>query len=241
MRRFWILGLLAVLGGCGRYFAGPLRPAAQQASSVEVNDDGSVTFALNRLEISLQPMSDAQLNRQFASVSAQGAASTNPYTFGNWTPPGARWTPPRFAVFRLKVSNYEYPKVLIDPLEITLTTANQRRYQAFSFAQLYEYHQAYWQGRTGRGREEFKDRTELLRRTLYQADMVFSGQESEGFVVFPVMPDDVKALQVRIAGIAVRFNYTDQPSETAEISFSFEREVFHGKQPPPQLVQNSNP
>lgn len=237
MRRLWILGLLAVLGGCGRYFAGPLRPAAQQASSVEVNDDGSATFALNRLEISLQPMSDAQLNRQFASVSAQGAASTNPYTFGNWTPPGARWTPPRFAVFRLKVSNYEYPKVRIDPLQITLTTANQRRYQAFSFAQLYEYHQAYWQGRTGQGREQFKDRTELLRRTLYKADMVFSGQESEGFVVFPVLPDDVKGLQIHIADIAVRFNYADQPSETTDISFSFEREVFQGKQPPPQLVQ----
>ena len=237
MRRFWILGLLAALGGCGRYFAGPLRPTAQQASSVEVNDDGSVTYALNRLSISLQPMSDAQLNRQFASISTQGATSTNPYTFGNWKPRGERLTPPRFAVFRLKVSNYEYPKVLIDPLKITLTTANQRRYQAFSFAQLYEYHQAYWQGRTGQGREQFKDRTELLRRTLYKGDMVFSGQESEGYVVFPLLPDDVKALQVHIAGIAVRFNYTDQPSETADISFSFEREVTHGMQPPSELVQ----
>lgn len=237
MRRLWILGLLAALGGCGRYFAGPLRPAPQQAPSVEVNDDGSVTFALNRLEISLQPMSDAQLNRQFASASAQGASSTNPYTFGNWTPPGDQWTPPRFAVFRLKVSNYEYPKVRIDPFQITLITANQRHYRAFSFAQLYEYHQAYWQGRTGQGREQFKDRTELLRRTLFKADMVFSGQESEGFVVFPVLPDDVKALQVHVADIAVRFDYTDQPSQTTDISFSFEREVFRGKQPPPQLAR----
>ena len=237
MRRFWILGLLAALEGCGRYFAGPLHPSAQQASSVEVNDDGSVTYSLNRLSISLQPMSDAQLNRQFANISAQGAASTNPYTFGNWQPRGERLTPARFAVFRLKVSNYEYPKVLIDPLKITLTTANQRRYEALSFAQLYEYHQAYWQGRTGQGREQFKDRTELLRRTLYKGDMVFSGQESEGYVVFPVLPDDVKALQVHIADIAVRFNYTEQPSETANISFSFEREVAHAMQPPPDLVQ----
>ena len=182
-------------------------------------------------------MSDAQLNRQFANTSTQGAASTNPYTFGNWKPRGERLTPSRFAVFRLKVSNYEYPKVLIDPLKISLTTANQRHYQALSFAQLYEYHQAYWQGRTGQGREQFKDRTELLRRTLYKGDMVFSGQESEGYVVFPVLPDDVKALQVHIADIAVRFNYTDQPSETASIDFSFEREVFPGMQPPPELVQ----
>jgi hypothetical protein len=237
MRRLLILGLLALLGGCGRYFAGPLRPVAQQAPSVEISDDGSATFALNRLEISLQPMSDAQLNRQFASVSNQGAASTNPYTFGNWIPPGERWTPPRFTVFRLKVSNYEYPKVRIDPLQITLTTANQRRYRVFSFAQLYEYHQAYWQGRTGQGREQFKDRTELLRRTLYKADMVFSGQESEGFVVFPVLPDDVTRLQVHLAQVAVRFSYTDQPSETIDVDFAFEREVFQGMQPPPQLVQ----
>ncbi|MBM3279345.1 MAG: hypothetical protein FJY95_14890 [Candidatus Handelsmanbacteria bacterium] len=237
MRRFWLLGLLAALGGCGRYFAGPLHPSPQQAASVETNDDGSLTYALNRLEISLQPMSDAQLNRQFASVSAQGAASTNPYTFGNWTPPGERWTPPRFTVFRLVVSNYEYPKVLIDPLQISITTANQRHYQALSFAQLYEYHQAYWQGRTGQGREQFKGRTELVRRTLYKDEVVFSGQESEGFVVFPVLPDDVVSLQVHLAQIAVRFNYAGQPSETTSIDFAFEREVFRGNQPPPQLVQ----
>jgi predicted small lipoprotein YifL len=237
MRWIWILAVLAGLGGCGRYFAGPLRPAAQQAADVEINDDGSLTFALNRLEISLQPMSDAQLNRQFASVSAQGAASTNPYTFGNWTPPGEHWTPPRFAVFRLVVNNYEYPKVRIDPLKISLTTTTQRHYQAFSFAQLYEYHQSYWQGRTGQGREQFKDRTELLRRTLYRDNMVFSGQESEGFVVFPVLPADVKALKIHLADIALRFNYADQPAETIAIDFAFEREVFPGKQPPPHLAQ----
>lgn len=237
MRRLWLLAGLLTLGGCGRYFAGPLRPTAQQAPSTQVNDDGSITFTLNRLEISLQPMTDAQLNRQFASASAQEAASTNPYTFGNWQPASDPWTPPRFAVFRLKVSNYEYPKILIDPLRISIITANHRHYQSFSFGQLYEYYQAYWLGRTGQGREQFKDRTELLRRTLYKADMVFSGQMTEGFVVFPALADDVKQLQVLLEGIVLRFNYADQPAETTRISFSFEREVFRGYQPPPELVQ----
>lgn len=202
-----------------------------------VNDDGSVTYTLDRLAITLQPMTDAQLNRQFAGVSDLGGESTNPYTFGNWKRAGDQWTPPRFTVFLLTVSNYQYPKVLVDPLKASITTANNRRYEAFSFAQLEEYYRAYWLGRTGQGRDRFEDRTDLLRRTLYSNAMVFSGQEASGYLAFPALHDDVEKIQVHVEDIALRFNYAGQPVESVDITVSFEREVFRGYQPPPELVQ----
>lgn len=237
MRRLWIFGILLTLTACGRYFAGPLRPLDQQETGMSVNDDGSVTYTLERLEITLQPMTDAQLNRQFASVSEQGAESTNPYTFGNWKPLGEDWTPPRFTVFMLAVSNYQYPKVQIDPLKATITTANNRQYQAFSYAQLDEYYRAYWLGRSGRGRRLFESRTDLLRRTLFNKDMIFSGQEKKGYLVFPVLHDDVREIQVHLEDIVLRFNVADQPVETIDLTFSFNRDVFRGKHPPAELVQ----
>jgi hypothetical protein len=120
---------------------------------------------------------------------------------------------------------------------MSITTANNRHYTALSFAQLHEYFHAYWLGRTGRGRSQFQSRTDLLRRTLYRADMVFSGQDKQGFVLFPVLDDDVRKIQVHVDGIVLRFNYAEQPVEDIDLTFSFEREVFRGYQPPPELVQ----
>lgn len=236
MYRLCMVGVLLVLCGCGRYFAGPLRPADQQQLQMTINDDGSVTYALERLEIILQPVTDAQLNRQFAAVSQEGAESTNPYTFGNWTPPGEDWTPRRFTVFRLRVSNYQFPKVMLDPERMEISTSSGREYEAMTYAQLDEYYRAYWLGRTGAGRERFEARTDLLNRTLYPAEPVFSGQDAEGYVVFPVLDDDVTDIAVRIPDIAVRFNYADEPVETLDLTFNFEREVFRGYEPPPQLA-----
>ncbi len=227
----WLLPAVLLLSACGRYFPGPLEPAGRQAEGMSVNDDGSVTYHLDRLEITLKPMTDAQLNRQFAPVSQGGAASLNPYTFGDWTAPGDDWTPPRFTVFRLQIGNYQFPKVLLDPLKTYITTGNNRTYGPVTYAQLYDYFRTYWQGRTGRGRSDFRARTDILKRTLYPGDILFSGLEKEGFLVFPVLHDDVTDIRVFIENIAVRFNYQEIPVETIDLSFSFVREVHRGFTP----------
>ena len=227
--------LLVVLSACGRYFPDPLQPAAKQAEGMSINDDGSITYELDRLSINLKPMTDAELNRLTVS---SGDLSLNPYTFGDWVAPGDEWTPPRFTVFRLKVNNYQFPKIKIDPLKIRIDAANTRQYGSLSYSQLYNYYRAHWQGRTGQGREDFQNRTDMLRRTMYSETIVFSGREEQGFLLFPVLDDDVRKIQVHIEDIALRFDYTDAPAETIDLSFSFQRDISQGYTPASAVRRN---
>lgn len=94
---------LLVLAGCLsqvglRRFATLPEPVPQQDEAMTVLDDGTIVYAKDRLEVSLQVLDDGFLNRQFAANSRKGAESTNPYTYGNWKPWGQDWTPARFTV-----------------------------------------------------------------------------------------------------------------------------------------------
>ena len=235
MSRLWLAGFALALG-CGRYFSGPLHPVEEQAADMRIDDDGSVTYLRERLEISLQAMTDEQLNRQFAAHSTKGGESTNPYTYGDWKPLGETWTPQRFTVFRVKVSNYAYPKVQLDPYQATIATANNRHYKSLRLDELSEYYRAYALGLTGNAWERFKERTDILRRTLYPGEILFSGQEKEGYIVFPPLDDDVEELAVTLKGIVLRFNYANEPTETVDLTYSFVREVVRGMHPPAALA-----
>lgn len=219
--------LFLLLAACGRYFHTPLQPSNRQAEGMTVNDDGSITYALDRLSIELKPMTDEELNRLAPGVDL----SHNPYTFGDWTAAGDEWTPPRFTVFRLKVNNYQYPKVKIDPLNAHITAANTRQYAVLSYGELYQYFRSYWLGRTGQGRKTFQARTDALKRTLYSGALVFSGSEEQGYLVFPVLDDDVQAIQVHLENIVLRFDYADAPVEAIDLSFSFQRDILQGRDP----------
>jgi hypothetical protein len=226
---------LLLLCGCGRYFPGPLRPAEQQGASMQVNDDGSITHTRGRLAVSLRAMTDDQLNRQFPKISAAGGKSTNPYTYGDWTPMGEHWAPSRFTVFWLKISNYEYPKVQLDPATATILTTNERHYRSLRLDELSEYYRAYALGLAGNAWARFREQTDILRRTLYADAPLFSGQETEGFLAFPPLDDDVVQLTVTLPDLAVRFNYADEPIETLDLDFFFTRNVVRGMQPPAEL------
>ena len=67
---------LSLVAGCGHYVVpGKFEPAevTQQQSAegtqMQVQDDGTVTFVQNRLEVSVRPMTDEELNRQYPSQS----------------------------------------------------------------------------------------------------------------------------------------------------------------------------
>lgn len=215
-----------VLAGCGYYhYAGPLRPQVQQQEAMAVADDGSVTFVRDRLELRLKPMQDEELNRLFAAHSGAGMQSTNPYTFGDakfWEEPRER---ARFTVFRLSVKNYAYPKVKIDPTRIALKADNRREYWSLSLQQLDTYYRAYALGYRGNEYSRYQERMDLLRRTMFKSDEIFSGQEMEGFVVFPALHPDVRQVRVVIRDVVLRFDFRNEPVETIALEYGFSRDT----------------
>lgn len=220
--------------GCGRYFSGPIRPMPedQQRLHMIVKDDGTVTYVYERLEIGLRPMSDEELNRALAPYSQASARSTNPYTYGNWKPMGEDWTPQRFTVFLLKVKNYSYPKIRVNPYEAELRSESGRVYQPLTLLHLSEYYRSYALGWAGDLYERFGETKDILNRTLYKGDMVFSGQENEGYIVFPKLDPDVTRFQVVLEDITLRFDYKNEPVETLQLTFQFQRSVYRGYHPP---------
>ena len=173
----------------------------QQNEEFNVGDDRSITFVKGRLEVSLQPITAEMLNRQFEVHSTSPAgfyrdnpyqAPVNPYTYGDWKPSGEEQAPARFAVFLLKIKNYAYPKVRVDPALIEISAPNGRRYQSLSRTALIEYYWPYAIAYAGNTYQPFKEREGILRKTLFNDDMIFSGQEKSGFVVFPALDDDVE-------------------------------------------------
>ena len=237
LRYFTPLLLVGLLfSGCSyRYYAEDLKPMseAEQGANKTVADDGTVSYTQARLEISLRPMTDAELNRQFSAYSNEGADSQNPYTFGNSTYFRTGDTPQRFTVFRIYVSNYEYPKVYLDPKKVYITTPNGRKYYALRFEQLSIYYRRYVGSGSG-GNEPgmpsnamftWKEREGILRRTMFPDEEVFSAQENEGYVIFKPLAADVEELTVHIPDVVVRFDYKGDPIEDVDVEMHFAREI----------------
>ena len=244
--------LLAVVGmglflSCGykigyKHFAGPIIPIAEQKPEFEVGDDQSITFHQDRLEVKMRPLTDEMLNRQFAnhSTTREGfyqnpsVSLTNPYTYGDWRPLGKERSPKRFLVLQLSVKNYAFPKVRVQPSRIHIVAPNGRSYGALSLAALLEYYWPHAVGYAGITHRYFQEREDILRQTLFPEKMIFSGQEIEGYVVFPTLEYDVEEFTVWIDEMALRFNYRDEPVETVDIPFSFRREVYLARHPRPE-------
>ncbi|MSR81629.1 MAG: hypothetical protein EXS58_01725 [Candidatus Latescibacteria bacterium] len=225
-----------------RHFAGPIVPASGAIEEKEyvVGDDRSITFLRDRLEVTLVPLTAEVLNRQFSteSTTPKGfrqpnpyAIAHNPYTYGDWKPPGEEQAPERFTVFLLRVKNYAYPKVKIDPANTAIIAPNGRRYQTLSLAALVEYYLPYAIAYAGNSRAKVTARRDLLRKTLYDADFVFSGQEKEGYLVFPALDRDTAEFEVRINEMTLRFDYKGEPVDTVDIPYKFQREVYMARRP----------
>ncbi len=222
-----LLSLLAVFShGCGYYYyAGDLRPEEKQGEAMSIADDGTVTFSQDRFEVRLKPMTDDELNRQFPSHSNAGPKSTNPFTFGNTKFWGDDQQKRRFTVFRLSVKNYAYPKVKIDPSQIVLKASNKREYWSLGFDQMDTYYRAYAIGYRGNEYDRYQERRDLLRRTMFENEEIFSGQESDGFVIFEVLDHDVSKITVEVHDIITRFDFRNEPVETIDLMYDFVRDI----------------
>ena len=238
-QRISILAAVALLLGCGHYLIPgrfqPLEVAQQQTdiqgSSMKILDDGTVTFVQNRLEVSVRPMTDEEINRQFPaeSTNASGPADelpSNPFTYGNWIDPRTGKAPQRLSIFKITVKNYEYPKVKFDPLMVTVESANGRRYYPWGGYDVEEYFRRFPIAFNGLGWVRYDARKDIYSRTKYPDDeFCFSGQEVEGYVVFSKIHDDVSEIAVEIPEFGLRYNFRNEPIETIDLHFRFKRDI----------------
>ena len=96
---------------------------------------------------------------------------------------------------------------------------------------LEDYFSPYLRSYAGNQRQQFEATTDLLKSTVYPPDMVFSGQEEEGYIVFPVLHKDVSNFTVNVPDMAVRFDYKGEPVETIDLAFKFQREIYYALHP----------
>lgn len=239
----YLLLFTVLLAACGhklgyRHFAEPILPIGtpERPNEFVIGDDHSITFIKDRLEVSLIPMTVDMLNRQFSEYSYQPKGfyqpspyeqPTNPYTYGDWKPLWEEEMPERFTIFLVKVKNYSYPKVWLNPYTIEIVAPNGRRYPTFNQSSLNEYFSIYAIGYAGNTFMPYRERRDVLLRTLYPSDeMIFSGQEREGFIVLAPLHYDVEEFEIVIKNMVLRFDYKNQPLETIDISYRFGRDVY---------------
>ena len=121
----------------------------------------------------------------------------------------------------------------LDPYSIEISVPNGRRYQAFTRLALDEYFSTYARGYAGNTFLPFRERRDVLLRTMYPEDeMIFSGQEREGFIAFAPLASDVEEFELRIEDLVLRFDYRNQPVEKIDIADPFTREVYLAKHRP---------
>ena len=60
---------------------------------------------------------------------------------------------------------------------------------------------------------------------MLKNEEIFSGQEAEGFVVFPALHPDVSDIEVQVHDVVLRFDFRNEPVETTNISYNFIREI----------------
>ena len=237
LTRGFLLICLATAVGCGHYLVPerfqPLDADDQQApdgTKLDVLDDGTVTFARGRLEVSVRPMQDEELNRQFPRLSKSTSPSdplpSNPFTFGDWEDPRTGRPPQRFSIFLVTVKNYEFPKVKLDPMKIVIQSTNGREYFPWGSYDFEELFRRYALAFNGQGYQRYSERKELIQRTAYPDDeFCFSGQEVQGYVIFPKIHDDVDEITLHIIDLVNRYDYRGGPLESIDISYRFNREL----------------
>ena len=230
---------MATGNGCGHYLIPehfkPLTVADQQTlyddATMDVFDDGTVTFSKSRLAVSVRPMQDEELNRAFPGMSVDAIPSdplpSNPFTFGGWEDPHTGRPPQRFTVFLITVKNYEFPKVKLDPMKIVIESTNGRVYFPWGLHDFEEMFRRHALAFNGQGYERYTARKEVIRRTAYPYDdFCFSGQAVKGYVIFPKINDDVEEITLRIVDLAYSYDFRDEPLERVDINYRFKRKLL---------------
>lgn len=198
-----------------------------------LREDGTISYQEEGLRIDVRSLSDEDLNRRFPEDSSQGKYSTNPYTYGDWIDPDQGYIPKRFTVFEVSVYNYTHAKVELDPIAVVLRTDRQETLHSYGISLLSSPHgkslERYYRSRRGQSGNEyyrFDFRMGVLRSTYYgQDELIFKGENYNGFIVFDPLHPDVKKVRFLIRDFVHKFDGFGRPLATKDLPFDFLQNV----------------
>jgi|TARA_B100000686_G_C16652253_1_gene896221 hypothetical protein len=230
-----IAGLaVLVLGACSvtlpqiKYSSTLAASAQAESADIEQNETGAA-YVIEGLRVQVEPLTDERLNTLFPSDSERGRFSTNPYTYGNWVDPLLGYTPVRFTVFRITITNDIYAKVLLDPLKAVLhtnrgETLNSYGIPSWSPHNSFERYYRALRGQSGNEFYRFDLRMGNVRSTAYLEDTrVFKGESYGGLIAFDPLAEDVTQVRLVLKDFVLRFDASGQPLEEVDVTMDFDR------------------
>jgi hypothetical protein len=167
----------------------------------------------------------------FPEDSSDGPFSTNPYTYGDWLDPLLGHTPNRFTVFRVTVRNDIYAKVLLDPIAALLNTDRGEVLHSFGIPSYspnrsFERYYRGIRGQSGNEFYRFDTRMVNVRSSAFLEDTkVFKGESYSGLLTFSPLEEEVERVQLVLEDFVLKFDASDQPLETVDIFFDFDRTI----------------
>ncbi len=211
-----------------------LAASAVPTADVEPNETGAV-YSIEGLRVQVEPFTDERLNSLFPSDSKRGRFSTNPYTYGDWVNPLVGYTPVRFTVFRVSITNDIYAKVLLDPLQAVLLTdrgeaLNSYGIPSWSPHNSFERYYRALRGQSGNEFYRFDLRMGNVRSSAYlEGQRVFKGESYSGLIAFDPLPEDVTQVRLVLQDFVLRFDASGQPLEAVDITMDFDRTLEVGE------------
>lgn len=209
-----------------------LTPQQDVGEGYAVEEDGTVSYAVEGMRIDVKQMTDRELNEMFPDISAQGAYSHNPYTYGDHLDPVLGYVPNRFTVFRVTIHNHSFAKVELQPLRSLLTTNRQGEllepYGVLSGSapKSFESYYRALRGPSGNEYYRFDMRMGIVRTNNYAIDeKIFKGESYAGFIVFDPLDDEVENVRLLLRDFVLKFNAFGKPLQTTDVEFGFDRKV----------------
>lgn len=188
--------------------------------------DSTAVFQQEGFRLKVRLLSDAQLNQEYARYTFR-EPNLNPFTYGRDRDLDLGYTPPRFTVLQVTVFNQSFPKVQIDPAQITLRTDRGEVLEYWDVLKRNAKHnfEAYYMDRRGEGGNEeyyYSQRLGVVREALFRRHTwVYKGDTYSGKVAFAPLHRDVKEVVVQVKGLVLRVDAFDRPKETVEAEFRF--------------------
>lgn len=223
---------LSLLSGCLRLppdlvYQVRATPAELQAPAYYLDpQDSTAVFQQEGFRLKLRLLSDAHLNQEYARYTFR-EPNLNPFTYGRDRDLDLGYTPPRFTVLQVAVFNQSFPKVQIDPAQITLRTDRGEVLEYWDVLKRDARHsfEAYYMDRRGEGGNEeyyYSQRLGVVREALFRRHTwVYKGDTYTGKVAFAPLHRDVKEVVVQVQDIVLRVDAFDRPKETAAAEFHF--------------------